>query len=530
MLRSERAPESTTPTSPPASAAPVDGYTQELHRRIGSFSSFAAGFSFVSILTTVFQLFALGFGLGGAAFFWAWPAVFIGQLLVAMNFAQLAASWPISGAIFQWSSRLAGTVFGWFTGWTMIIGQILTVAVAAIAVQAVLPAIWNGFQIVGGPGADSAVMSSTGAANAVLLGIIMLVVTTIVNILSVKLMARVTSLGVMIEIVGVVVLIGVLFLLPQRSPAVLLTSTGSISTEPYVFAWLASALMAAYVMVGFDSAAELAEETHQPRRTTPKTIIRALTVSALGGGLLIIAALLAAPSLTDGNLSTYGLSYVITAVLGDVGGRLLLCTVAVAVFSCTLAVQTAGSRMIYSMAREKALPFHRQLATVSKTTGTPVAASIVVGVGAALALAVNLGQAAIFTALSSLCIAMIYMAYLGVTGPLLIKRIQHRKTGFLGGVDEQGKKLYNLGRWGIPLNALAVLFQIGMIVNLLWPRAEIYDLTGESWWLQWSALLFIGASLLVGAAYYWWKHRTHGPIQLVEVPTTAAIAVIAEHV
>ena len=30
-----------------------------MHRRLGWFSSFAAGFSFVSILTTVFQLFAL---------------------------------------------------------------------------------------------------------------------------------------------------------------------------------------------------------------------------------------------------------------------------------------------------------------------------------------------------------------------------------------------------------------------------------------------------------------------------------------
>src|ERR1041384_412608 len=121
----------------------VLGYRQELRRGVGSFSSFAAGFSFVSILTTVFQLFGLGFGFGGAAFFWTWPLVFAGQMLVALNFAQLAAWWPVSGAIFQWSSRLAGRVFGWFTGWTMIVGQILTVAVAAVALQAVLPSIWD---------------------------------------------------------------------------------------------------------------------------------------------------------------------------------------------------------------------------------------------------------------------------------------------------------------------------------------------------------------------------------------------------
>src|ERR1700758_4487395 len=104
------------------------GYKQELRRGVGTFASFAAGFSFVSILTTVFQLFGLGFGLGGASFFWTWPAVWVGQMLVALCFAELAARWPVSGVIFQWSSRLAGTSTGWFVGWIMITGQILTVA------------------------------------------------------------------------------------------------------------------------------------------------------------------------------------------------------------------------------------------------------------------------------------------------------------------------------------------------------------------------------------------------------------------
>src|ERR1700748_205355 len=109
------------------------GYNQELHRRVGGFASFAAGFSYVSILTTVFQLFFLGFGFGGAAFCGPWPVVLAGQMLVALNFSTLAARFPISGAIYQWSSRLAGQTFGWVHGWGMIIGQTLHAARAAIA-------------------------------------------------------------------------------------------------------------------------------------------------------------------------------------------------------------------------------------------------------------------------------------------------------------------------------------------------------------------------------------------------------------
>jgi len=506
------------------------GYEQELRRGVGVFASFAAGFSFVSILTTVFQLFGLGFTLGGASFFWTWPAVFVGQLLVALCFAELAGRWPVSGAIFQWSSRLAGTTFGWFTGLIMVVGQILTTAVAAIAMQAVLPAIWSGFQLVGGSTAETSILTPTGAKNAIILGVILLTVTTFVNVLGVRQMAAATSFGVAIEIVAVVVLVVALFALSERGPGVVLHHTGwapeiTMISSP-VWALLASSLMAAYVMVGFDSAGELSEETFAPRKTTPKTIIRALTTSGLGGGLLILGGLMAASSLTDGNLGTFGLSWVLTDRLGDVFGRLLLCCVAVAVFACTLACQTSGARMMYSMAREKALPGHRYLSQVSPRTGTPVITSIVVGLGATLALLVNIDSTAIFTALASLCIAMLYLAYLGVTLPLLVTRIRHARTDhFPAGVDEDGKPLFSLGRWGVAVNGLAVVYQAVMVVNLMWPRVFIYDLSPDgTWWLQWSALLVVGLTVALGAAYFVGR-RLHTAIDLVHVPHSAALAV-----
>jgi urea carboxylase system permease len=478
------------------------GYEQELHRRVGSFASFAAGFSYVSILTTVFQLFFLGFGFGGAAFFWTWPVVFFGQLLVALNFSTLAARFPISGAIFQWSSRLGGATFGWFTGWIMIIGQILTVSAAAIALQAVLPSIWTGFQFVGGTGANSSPTSPTGAQNALWLGVILLAVTTLVNVIGIRLMTIINSTGVVLEILGVIALVITLFAHAKRSPAVLVHTTGAAPGGGYIWAWLASGLMAAYVMVGFDSAGELSEETHAPRRTAPRTIIRALVVSGIGGGLLLIAALVAAPSLTDGNLATAGLPYVVTAVFGSTAGKIMLVDVTIAICVCTLACQTSGSRMMYSMARQKALPFHRALSKVDRRTGTPIVTSIVVGVLSALVLIVNLGQSAAFTALSSLCIAMLYIAYLGVTGPLLLHRVRAARgipsAATADGEDEQGKKLFSLGRWGIPVNVIAVVYQVLAILNLAWPRKSVYDLTGHTWWLQWSAPLFIGIVILLG--------------------------------
>ena len=125
-------------------------------------------------------------------------------------------------------------------------------------------------------------------------------------------MSRINNIGVTCEIVGVIAVIGaVLHPRPARTGGRVRHRHGRRRQPGYVWAWIVSGLMAAYVMVGFGSAGELAEETRNPRRVAPRTIRLALSVSALGGGLMILGALMAAPSLTDGRLATEGLPYVL---------------------------------------------------------------------------------------------------------------------------------------------------------------------------------------------------------------------------
>jgi urea carboxylase system permease len=481
------------------------GYTEQLHRSLGTFASFAAGFSFVSILTTIFQLFGLGFGLGGPAFFWTWPIVYGGQFLVALCFAEMAARYPISGAIYQWSRRLGGEVVGWFGGWFMILAQIVTASAAAIALQVVMPAIWTGFQLVSG---DPSLTSTTGATNAVILGSILLTLTTIINCIGVRWMSRINSIGVTCELVGVTAVILALFFHAKRGPDVVL-HTGDIGQHGgYLGAFLVSGLMAAYVMVGFGSAGELAEETRNPRRVAPRTIRMALTASAIGGGLMLIAALMAAPKLGD-ELASQGLPYVLNAVLGSFWGKVLLADVCVAIFICTLAIQTACSRLIFSMARDHRLPAADLLSKVNGRTRTPLAPSILIGVLCIGVLLVNLGNAAIFATLASVCIVLIYLAYLAVTGPMLYQRLRGwRPDQAL--TDADGKKLFGLGRFGIVVNALAVIYGLAMVVNLAWPRPEIYNPTGNNPVLLWAGPLSISACILLGVACF--PHRKPHPM------------------
>ncbi|MGY5013730.1 amino acid permease [Streptomyces sp. 900105755] len=489
------------------------GYRQELHRSLGRYASFAAGFSFISVLTTVFQFFAFGYAFGGPVFFWAWPAVLVGQLLVAACFAELAGRYPISGAIYQWSSRLSNPSFGWFAGWIMVIGQVVVVAAAALALQMVLPALWSGFQLIG---TDTAVTSADGAANAAVLGVVLLVLTTLVNIMDNRVMSVINRVGVTAEIIGAVLIIVLLLTHSKRSPGITF-HTGTAAEGGLLGALLVGSFTAAYVMIGFDSAGEMSEETHHPRRTAPRTILTALTAAGLLGGLVILGGLLAAPSLTDGHLGVDGLSYVLTSSLGDGVGRVLLADVVVAIAVATLAIQTAASRMLFSMARDGQLPFAERLARVNPRTGMPGAPAVVVGVLAAVLLLLNFASPDAFLAIGTTCIVMLYLAYAMVTGPLLVRRLRGEFRA--EGADETGAPLFSLGRWGVPVNVVALLYGLAMTVNLAWPRGAVYDPSGGHWYFRWFTVLFLTLTVVVGAV--WRLTRTESS-SAVAVPEAVA--------
>ena len=65
----------------------------------------------------------------------------IGQLFVALNFAELASHFPVAGSIYQWSKRLSNKTLGLFTGWFYFWAGVLTTTAVAITVPLVLSSI-----------------------------------------------------------------------------------------------------------------------------------------------------------------------------------------------------------------------------------------------------------------------------------------------------------------------------------------------------------------------------------------------------
>ena len=357
------------------------GYKQELDRSLGSFSAFAAGFSYISILTGVTALYGFGYLNAGPGVWWTWPVVVFGQILVALCFMEMAGQYPIAGSVYQWSKQISSGFTSWMTGWIYIVGAIVTIAAVAVDWQIVLPQVTTKLQFFGTSADAGTYLTKHGAQNALLLGAILVAITTTINMMGVKLMSRINNVGVTCELIGSTILVILLLFNAHHGPQIIFHSYGFGAGHPwgYFGALLVGGLLSAYVMYGFDTAGTLAEETNNPRKHAPPAIIRAIAAAAIIGGLVILFASMANKHVLDKNVGLLGLPYVMKQAFGNTVGNLFLIDCAIAIFVCCLAVQTATIRMMFSMARDNRLPAGSAVARVSGHRKVPIVPALVTG-------------------------------------------------------------------------------------------------------------------------------------------------------
>src|SRR6266550_2639564 len=234
------------------------GYKQELRRALGVYSSFAVAFSYISPSTGIFTLFILGLGLAGPAFFWSWPIVVIGQLLVALNFAEVSSHFPVAGSVYQWTKYLSNRTYSWFTGWIYLFAGVLTVAAVVATVPLVLIPLLNNLGMNLGTDTDT----NRNVAALVLLS------TTLLSIFGVRLVALVNNTMVVFALI--------LILFYHHQSVSVFTDTSYLGTSNQTGTFLAAMFMSLFVIYGFDTASTLAEETKNPRREAPRAVIAAV--------------------------------------------------------------------------------------------------------------------------------------------------------------------------------------------------------------------------------------------------------------
>ena len=428
------------------------GYKQELKRSLGLFSSFAVAFSYISPSTGIFTLFALGLTTLGGVFIWTWPVVALGQFIVALNFAEVSSHYPVAGSVFQWTKYLANRSYSWFTGWMYLFAGIITVsAVVATLPIALIPALnglgWHGL----GAGSGSTLLHTQE-----IVALITLAVITVLNIYGVRLVAIINNTGVVFEILGMFVFAIVLMAFHNHQGFHVVTNSAGFHVGPSSF--LAAMFMSLFVIYGFDTASTLAEETRNPRRAAPRAVLYSVIGAFVIGGVFLLGTLVAIPNL---HTATSGLGWnpaqVIEANFSTGFATLYLFVVSAAIFVCCLSILAATIRLCFGMARDNQLPVSGSLARVSPRLHTPVWTCIVLAVLAALPFIKYAGVAIIAIAATG----MIYLSYF--LGNIVIMRARVRGW-------PKARAPFRLGRWGIVVNIIALLYGGAMLVNFAWPR------------------------------------------------------------
>jgi amino acid transporter len=424
------------------------GYSQELKRSLGLFSSFAVAFSYISPSTGIFTLFALGLTTLGGVFIWTWPVVALGQFIVALNFAEVSSHYPVAGSVFQWTKYLASRTYSWFTGWIYLFAGILTVtAVVATLPLALIPAL-NGL------GWHS--LNAASLHTQLVVALITLVIITVLNIYGVRLVAVINNTGVLFEILGMFVFALVLLAFHNHQGFHVVTNSAGFHVGPNSF--LAAMFMSLFVIYGFDTASTLAEETRNPRQAAPRAVLFSVVGACVLGGVFLLGTLMAIPNLGAAVKGAYGPAAIIEANFSTGFATVYLLVVSAAIFVCCLSILAATIRLCFGMARDNQLPGSGALSRVAPGLHTPVWSCVTVAVLSAVPFIKYSGAGTVAIAATG----MIYLSYF--LGNIVIMRARARGW-------PKARAPFRLGRWGLLVNAIALLYGGAMLVNFAWPRA-----------------------------------------------------------
>jgi amino acid transporter len=501
------------PVSDPGHAGETDeailhrlGYAQVLYREMGGFSNFAISFTIISILAGCLTSYFLAFNNGGpVAITWGWLLVGVFCILVSMAMGEIASAMPTAGALYFWASKLGGPAWGWFTGWFNLVGQIAVTASidygAAVFTTALLN-LWF----------PDVVGTDTTTIFVVYTAIIALHLA--LNLLHVNLLARLNTFSAWWHMIGVVIVVGVLIVVPERHQSAAFVFGETINNSGFSDSafWLVfglGLLMSQYTITGYDASAHMSEETRAASRAAALGMVMAVVVSVVFGFILLVAVTFAVPDVQGTvDAAANAVVYIWTTSLGNAWAEFLLFIAVVAQFFCGTASVTSASRMMFAFSRDRAVPGSRLWRKVAGNR-VPVNAVIAIAVLSwALMLPTLINGAIGYAVGTSIAVIGLYIAF---ALPIILRI----KAGdrFEHGAWSLGKHY----RWISPL-AVAWIALVCIIFLLPFSPKGIFGAEEFDWALVNYAPLTVGGALILFGGWFLLSARKWftGPVREAE--------------
>lgn len=259
--------------------------------------------------------------------------------------------------------------------------------------------------------------------------------------------------------------------------------------------------------MGSDTAAHMSEEVKDASKAVPKSMIGVWLINTVMALVTYITIAYHLPNMEDAlaDPSMYPIMHVLRQTMSREWMTVLLTFILILIICSNTTYLAAVTRDIWAFARDDGLPFSGWLSKVDEKRHIPRNAIILTSSIALLLSLIYIGSPTAFFAIGSLYGVALLQCYCLSISCVLWRRIKHPET--LPPAD------FSLGKWGIPLNIVAVAWSLFSFFWGFWPMSTPVDVTI----FNWASVIFVG-TLIIASIHFVFvgRHKYFGPVTHVE--------------
>ncbi|KAH6886871.1 amino acid/polyamine transporter I [Thelonectria olida] len=498
------------------------GKKQVLKRNFGFMS--ILGFSCTILITweAVTVLFAQGLNNGGTAgVIYGFLVVWVGNLSVFSAMCELVSMAPTSGGQYHWVAMMAPrscskflsyltgmlTVGGWqgsVASSALLTGNMI-LGLASLNDETFQPKLWQG----------------------TLLFWAIFFFAVFINTLVSSALPKFEGLILMLHVLGFFAILIPLVTLGPHGDAkeIFTTFVNNGGWQSQGLSFMVGMMGNVFAFVGTDAAFHMSEETINPSVVIPRSILMSLFINGACGFAMILAMVFCMGNFDDAVNSGPGMlgfphMYIFKQATNSTAGAIVMASIIMILGACaTVGMLASTSRVFWSFARDRGLPFWHVLSSVDARTTVPVWAVAVTTVISVLLSLINIGSPVAFQNVTSLSISCLYGSYL-IAAILLLYRRTTKGFTMPGTSDlpalanTTGAELvwgpFHLpGAFGVANNIFAICYLIVIGFFSFWP-----PVLNPSPALMNYSVLVTGFVAIFSVVYYfvWAKKDYNGPV------------------
>ncbi|KAL6241072.1 hypothetical protein RBB50_011975 [Rhinocladiella similis] len=432
----------------------------------------------------------LGFVLtdgGLPLLFWGFIACAIGQTLVYASIAEMASMSPTAGGQYHWVSEFAPKrlrkVLSYYSGWLTAIGWQVYNASVCFLVGTMI----QGLIVLNDPTYIYKRWHGT------LLSMSTTVFCISFNTVFASRLPIIEAMILILHVVGFFAIVITLWVMAPRADAhtALLDFTNNGGWSSNGLSAMIGLLAPMAVLIGYDCSVHMSEEIKDASVTLPRAIMGSVIVNITLVFVVVTTLCFTVGDQASAAASATGYPFiqVLYNATGSLAGTSVLTAIIIVMMAaCAVSEVAAASRQVWAFARDGGLPGSSWLSRISPGWNIPLPAVTITLLVSALISLINIGSTVALNAITSLGAIATLISYFLTIACILYRRI----TG-----PELPPRRWSLGRWGLAINVVALLFLMPLIFFLSWPLTTPVKAINMNW-----SSTMLGGSLIIATIYF----------------------------